>query len=136
MEILFINRFGVYHWSEYIFEDGTSKDKYWISLNCTINQEEYFAILPTSKVEKNKFNTIDTFTIKEKSSKYFKVQTLLDLKKLKINKKDEIEKAYQNDKFIYLGLLEKELQDEIEKCILDSDTLSEDLINRLLCKKI
>lgn len=52
MDILFINHFGVYHWNEYVFEDNSSKDKFWIALTCTINQKEYHAILPTSQTEK------------------------------------------------------------------------------------
>lgn len=135
MELLFVNRFGVYHWKEYMFEDQTTKDKYWISLNCTIDQKKYHAVLPTSKVEKNKFNTIDTLIIEANSSTYFKVVTLLDFKKLKINSKNEIHKAFENGKFEYLGLLEKELQDKIENTILHSETLSQILINILLCKE-
>jgi len=134
MDVLFINRFGVYHWTEYVFEDGSSKDKYWISLNCTINQKEYHAILPTSKVEKHKLNKIDTFVIDEKRSQYFTKPTLLDFKKLKIDKKDVIEKAYQDSKFKYLGLLEKEIQSDIENSIINSETLSQILIDKLLCK--
>lgn len=136
MEIFFINRFGVYHWKEYVFEDGTSKDKYWVSLNCMINQKEYHAVLPTSKVEKHKFNTIDTLIIKSGSSIHFKVDTLLDFKKLKINNKIEIEKAFTNNNFTYLGLLEQELQKKIEDTILNSETLSQILIDTLLCKEI
>ena len=136
MEIFFINRFGVYHWKEYVFEDGTSKDKYWVSLNCMINQKEYHAVLPTSKVEKHKFNTIDTLIIPSGSSVHFKVDTLLDFKKLKINNKIEIEKAFTNNNFIYLGLLEQELQKKIEDTILNSETLSQILIDTLLCKEI
>ena len=136
MELLFINRFGVYHWKEYIFEDKTTKDKYWISLNCMINQKEYHAVLPTSKVEKNKFNTIDTLIIEANSSIFFKVDTLLDFKTLKTNNKNEIEKAFENSKFAYLGLLEKEIQDKIEDTILNSETLSQILINTLLCKEV
>jgi len=136
MEIFFINRFGVYHWKEYVFEDGTSKDKYWVSLNCMINQKEYHAVLPTSKVEKHKFNTIDTLIIPSGSSIHFKVDTLLDFKKLKINNKIEIEKAFTNNNFTYLGLLEQELQKKIEDTILNSETLSQILIDTLLCKEI
>lgn len=136
MDILFINRFGVYHWKQYIFEDGSSKDKYWISLNCSINQKEYHAILPTSRIEKYKFNMIDTCIIEANQSQYFKVATLLDFKNIKINPKIEIEKAFACGNFEYLGLLEKELQGEIENVIRNSVTLSEILINALLCKKI
>lgn len=135
MEILFINRFGVYHWKQYLFEDKSLKDKYWISLNCTIHQKEYYAILPTSQIKKHKFNTIDTFILEADRSQYFKITTLLDFKNIKINSKTEIEKAFTDGKFEYLGLLEKELQNEVENVIADSVTLSEMLINTLLCKE-
>lgn len=135
MQILFLNRFGVYHWKEYILEDKTTKDKYWLSLNCMIDQEEYHAVLQTSKVEKYKFNTIDTFIITANSSSHFKVDTLLDFKKLKINTKSEIQKAFENNKFEYLGLLEKEIQKQVEDTILNSETLSELLVNTLLCRE-
>ena len=101
-----------------------------------INQKEYHAVLPTSKVEKHKFNTIDTLIIPSGSSVHFKVDTLLDFKKLKINNKIEIEKAFTNNNFTYLGLLEQELQKKIEDTILNSETLSQILIDTLLCKEI
>jgi len=72
VDILFINRFGVYHWNEYLFEDKSSKDKFWISLTCTINQKEYHAILPTSKVDKHKFRSTDIYIIEEGKSKYLR----------------------------------------------------------------
>jgi hypothetical protein len=65
---------------------------------------------------------------------HFKVDTLLDFKKLKINTKSEIQKAFENNKFEYLGLLEKEIQKQVEDTILNSETLSELLINTLLCR--
>jgi hypothetical protein len=134
MDILFINRFGVYHWSEYIFEDNSSKDKFWISLTCKINQKEYYAILPTSKVDKYKFRSTDTYIIQEGTSRYFQEKTLLDFNKIKINKQQEIEKAFKNNKFKYLGLLEKSIQYDIENIILNAQTLSQNMINTLLCK--
>jgi len=136
MELLFINRFGVYHWKEYLFEDATSKDKYWVSLTCKINQKEYHAVLPTSKVEKHKFNTIDTLIIKSGTSIHFKVDTLLDFKKLKINNKVEVETAFANNNFKYLGLLEQEIQKKVEDTILNSETLSQILIDTLLCQEV
>ena len=135
MNFLVISRFGVYHWKQFIFEDGSVRDKYWIALNCTINQKEYHAILPTSKIVKNIFNTIDTFVIEANKSQYFKVSTLLDFKNIQINSKEEIEIAFQKGNFDYLGLLEKEIQSEINKVIVNSITLSEILINTLLCRE-
>jgi hypothetical protein len=46
-----------------------------------------------------------------------------------------IEKAFENNKFRYLELLEQNIQDKIENIIENSMTLSEILINILLCKE-
>ena len=135
MDIMFINRFGVYRWSEYVFEDNSTRDKYWISLTCKIDQKEYHAILPTSKVEKHKFNTIDAYIIEAGKSQYFKSSTLLDFKKIKINKKEDINSAFKDDKFSYLGLLEESIQNDIKDLITNAETLSQNLINTLLCEK-
>ena len=46
-----------------------------------------------------------------------------------------IENAYKNSKFKYLGLLEKEHQAKIEETIKNSFTLSQKMIDDLLCQK-
>ena len=131
--MLFISRFGIYHWENFEFEDSSKKDKYWISLSCKFEQKEFYAVLPTSKIDKY-FNKSDTYIIKNGSSKYFLVDTLLDFSNIKISTKDKIERAFKNSKFKYLGLLENEHQVKIEEIIKDSFTLTQKMIDDLLCK--
>ena len=130
---IIINRFGVYHWSDFEFEDGSCKDKYWIALNCTISQKEYHAILPTSQVQKY-FNNIDTLYIEAEESEYFKKDTILDFKNIKINTKEEIENIFSKNKLDYLGLIERDIQNKIELTIENAMTLSNNMIHKLLCR--
>lgn len=132
--MLFISRFGIYHWKNFEFEDNSKKDKYWISLSCKLDQKEFYAVLPTSKIDKY-FNKSDTYIIKNGSSKYFLIDTLLDFSNIQISAKDKIESAFQNSKFKYLGLLEKEHQVKIEEIIKDSFTLTQKMIDDLLCQE-
>ena len=131
-----IIRFGVYHWNDYIFDNGTSKDKYWIALNCQIEQENYYAVLPTSQIDKYQFSTIniDTVKIEKDESKYFAKTTILDFKNIQLNTKDEIDFILNNNKLDYKGLLESEIQEKIILCIKNSETLSELFIDELLCE--
>ena len=130
---IIINRFGIYHWEEYSFEDNTKKDKYWIALNCSIDEVEYYAILPTSQI-KRYYNKIDILYIHSLESKYFSKDTILDFKNIKINSKDEIERVFSSGKLVYKGLLEKSIRDKIEQTIKDAQTLTQDEINNLLCR--
>jgi hypothetical protein len=69
-----IQRFGVYHWKSFEFEDNTQKDKYFITLNCKLNDMEIALVLPISQIEKyQKFKNriIDTVIINQNESKYF-----------------------------------------------------------------
>ena len=141
LNLLVVNRFGVYHWNDYTFNDDTSiKDKYWIALNCTINQKKYYAILPTSQYEKynkqNKFILTDTIILNPSESEYFSKKTVLDLKNLKTNSIDEIRNAFELNKFKYLGVLEKEIQNSIINTIKNAETLSNKTIKILLCEEV
>jgi len=131
-----IVRFGVYHWKDYIFDNGTTKNKYWIALNCQIKQENYYAVLPTSQIDKYKFSTIniDTVKIEKYESKYFAKTTILDFKNIQLNTKDEMDFILNNNKLDYKGLLESEIQEKIILCIKNSETLSELFIEELLCE--
>jgi len=132
-----IIRFGVYHWSQFEFNDGSNKDKYFIALNCRITDEEISIVLPTSKVDKYEKNSkflLDTIKIEAKESKYFRVDTIIDLKNYHIINSNKIENAIKNSKINYLGILEEELQHKIISAIKNAYTLSQIDINKLLCK--
>ena len=135
--MFFIQRFGVYHWKSFIFEDNTKKDKYFITLNCKLSDKEIALILPTSQVEKYKSvsnRLIDTIIIKANESRFFKKDTLIDLKNIKYFEANSIYEAVEKGKVNYLGLLEKELIQRIENSINEASTLSKKLKNQLLCR--
>jgi len=135
--MFFIQRFGVYHWEKFEFEDYSNKDKYFITLNCKLNDNEIALILPTSQVEKyHKFQNrlIDTIIITSNESKFFKKDTLIDLKNIKYFESNSIYEAVEKSKINYLGLLEKDICERIEKAINEAITLSTKLKNQLLCE--
>lgn len=134
--MFFIQRFGVYHWEKFTFEDNTSKDKYFITLNCTLNDVDIALVLPTSQIEKyQKFKNrlIDTIIIKENESRYFKKQTLIDLKNIKYFEAVAIYEAVEKGKITYLGLLEEHISKRIEDAIKLAITLSPKVKKALLC---
>ncbi len=51
MSILIIQRGSLFHWENYEFEDNSKKNKYFIALNCKIQDSEINLVLPTSKIE-------------------------------------------------------------------------------------
>jgi len=132
-----ITRFGVYHWGKFEFEDGTSKDKFFITLNCRSGDREISIVLPTSQVEKwldGPRPTVDTVIIEDGESEHFSVRTLIDLKNIIVKEKEEIEGAVAVGKVEYVGLLEKPLQERIVRAIKEARTLSKKDIRRLLCE--
>jgi hypothetical protein len=46
---LLIHRASVFKWFDYTFGNGDSKDKFFITLNCSINDFPINAVLPTSQ---------------------------------------------------------------------------------------
>ena len=135
--MFFIQRFGVYHWESFEFEDNTKKDKYFITLNCKLNDKDIALVLPTSQIEKyQKFKNrlIDTIIINANESKFFKKDTLIDLKNIKYFEAVAIYDAVEKGKINYLGLLEEELIKRIEKAIKEAITLSNKIKRQLLCE--
>lgn len=86
MSILVIQRFGVYHCENFQFEDGTSKNKFFIALNCSIKDSSINLVLPTSQYEKHYENSnyylMDTVIIQDSQSTYFDKKTVIDLKNI------------------------------------------------------
>ena len=133
--MIIIYRFGVYHWKSFKFEDNTSKDKYFIALNCKINDIEISVVLPTSQIQKyNSKRLIDTIFIKANESQFFTKDTIIDLKNIKIIDKNRLDNALQQNKINYLGKLEDNLIKRIETAIIEAITLSNIERNKLLCK--
>ena len=135
--MFFIQRFGVYHWESFEFEDNTKKDKYFITLNCRLNDKDIALVLTTSQIEKyQKFKNrlIDTIIINANESKFFKKDTLIDLKNIKYFEAVAIYDAVEKGKINYLGLLEEELIKRIEKAIKEAITLSNKIKRQLLCE--
>ena len=131
-----IVRFGVYHWKGFEFEDGTYKDKYFITLNCKLEDKEIALVLPTSQVHKyQKFRSIDTIKILKDESIYFHKDTLIDLKNIKVVESAKIIKAHKAKRIKYLGLLEEKLQNRIIEAIKRAKTLSLKVKKSLLCDK-
>jgi len=135
--MFFIQRFGVYHWESFEFEDNTKKDKYFIALNCKLNDREIALVLPTSQIDKYQkivSRLIDTIIITSSESNFFKKDTLIDLKNIKYFEAVAIYEAGEKGKINYLGLLEEELIKRIEKAIKEAITLSPKIKKQLLCE--
>jgi len=133
---IIINRFGVYHWSSFEFDNKTSKNKYFIALNCSFNEIEFCVLLATSQVEKyQRFQNrlIDTIFIEKNKSRYFKVDTIIDLKNIQTIETKKFQKAIYENKINYLGLIEEDIKEKIIKTIKNAKTLSKIIKNKLLC---
>jgi len=128
-----ILRFGVYHWKSFEFEDGTSKDKYFIAFNCKLDDLEISIVLPTSQIEKyTGTRLIDTVLVNRQESQYFSKDTLIDLKNIKVYEREKIEIALNGGKIQYLGILEKFLIKRIKDAITNAVTLSPKVKRKLL----
>ncbi len=140
---ILIHRWGVYHWEDYRFSDGSSKNKYWIALVCKIihpktNSEQIIpSLIPTSRWEKYSSYPrllIDTVVLEPGESHFFSKKTILDLNNIQWVKEDIIHRAIERDKLSYLGLLESCIIQRIEKAIRNAETLSYQDIKILLCE--
>ena len=133
MSLLIIQRFGVYHWESFVFEDGTSKDKFFIALNCNIGDKEINLVLPTSQFYKRYENSthylMDTVIIEECESGFFSKKTVIDLKNIHQIKSNECNIANIN----YKGVLESYICMQIEDTIKNSILLTKKRIKELLC---
>jgi len=136
MKVLVV-RGGVYHWQSYQFKDKTQRDKFFISLNCKIDCEPFWLVLPTSQYEKqyqgSQKRLIDTLILEPHESQYFPKKTVIDLKNLKDVCPNELKNAINQQKINYIGLLEKPIFERLEQTIKQALTLSPILINQLLC---
>lgn len=137
---LIIYRCTIFHWKDYQFSDtGEYKDKYWLTLNCKINEFPINIILPTSQYDNHHYshdiNLVDCVIIEKGESQYFnKEKTILDLKNVIKEDEYKIRTGYEEGFLVELGPLEDNLCSRLEKAIEDSDTLDEYEIDELLCR--
>ena len=141
---ILIYRWGVYHWEDFRFPDGSSKNKYWIALVCRIinskNGSEQLipSLIPTSQWEKYSSNPqwlIDTVVVEPEESQFFSKKTILDLKNIQWVEETTIYQALQKGKLTYQGTLEETIIQEVESAIRNAETLSLRDIKILLCEE-
>jgi len=134
-----IVRGGVYHWRSFQFEDQTQRDKFFISLNCEIDSEPFWLVLPTSQYEKHyqgqPQRLVDTLVLEPLESQLFPKKTVIDLKNLKDVCPNALQNAINQQKVTYVGLLEEAILKRLEQTIEQALTLSPALIEQLLCRQ-
>jgi len=140
--VLFIKRFSVFYWVNYEFHDGSEeRNKYIITLNCSVNEFPLTIILHTSKDDgafySNQKNLIDCVVIKTGESEFFTYKdnnTIVDLRNINTEDQSIIEAVLDEGELQFQGILEQELQDRITKAIKDSLTIEEYLTDKYLCR--
>jgi hypothetical protein len=139
---IYITRGSVFKWFEYEFSADNSqyetKDKYWITLNCKVNDFPINAVLPTSQYNNHYYSNpahlIDTVIFEKGESQYFNSKkTIIDLKNIIEEDEYIIKEAYEAKYLIHLGDLEPELLTKIEEVIRNSDEIDLFKINEYLC---
>jgi len=133
-----ITRGSVYLWYEYPFVDSDDvRDKYWITLNCKINDFPINAILPTSQWNNHHYsreeNLIDTVIIERGESNFFNKKTVIDLKNILIEDEIRIRDGIENNFLQYQGELESDIFLRIESAIQSAITISTIDKNEYLC---
>jgi len=140
---ILIHRWGVYHWEDFRFSDGSSKNKYWIALVCKIinpktgSEHLIPSLIPTSQWEKYSSHSrwlIDTVVLEPGESRFFSKKTILDLKNIQWVKEETIQNAIKLKKLTYLGVLESNIVQKVEDAIKNAETLSPNVIRILLCE--
>ncbi len=135
--MIIISRGSIYLWKSYEFEDGTCKDKYWISLTCTVNGVPVYAVLPTSQYDKHyKYNEqrcYDTVILEANESQFFPKKTVIDLKNIRKEDPILLKKAIKENRLSYIGQLEQEILERIKIEIENAYTLPQELIDDLTC---
>ena len=140
---LVITRGSVFKWYEYEFSADSNeyetRDKFWITLNCKINDFPINAVLPTSQYDNhyysNAVHMIDTVVINRGESVYFNAdKTIIDLKNIIEEDEYLIREAYEADYLTYLGNLEPDLLTRIENAIQNAQELDLFKIDEYLCR--
>jgi len=140
-DVLHIVRGSIYYWTDYAFNEHEedNRNKFWITLNCKVNDFPINVVLPTSQGDNHYYsnpgNMQDVVIIEAKESGYFYKKTIIDLKKIAHESKDKIEEAWEDGYLKYKGNLEEHLFGRIEKAIEDAITISPIDKNEYLCKE-
>ena len=126
-------------WREYPFEDeDNSKDKYWITLNCKINDFPINAVLPTSQWSNHYYskadNMLDTVVLEAHESQFFNKKTIIDLKNIVLEDEEQVKDGIECGLLNYLGELESNLFQRIEVAIQNAITLSNFDKKEYLCQ--
>ena len=133
-----ITRGSVYLWYEYPSIDSNDvRDKYWITLNCSINDFPINTILPTSQWNNHYYSRedslIDTVIIEQGESEFFTKKTVIDLKNILIEDEVRIRDGIENNFLQYKGKLEGEIFERIENAIKFAITISSMDKDEYLC---
>ena len=138
---LHITRGSIYFWKNYAFNENEedNRNKYWITLNCKVNDFPINVVLPTSqnnnRYYSNQDNMIDTVVIEASESEYFSKKTIIDLKNITHESQDKIEEAWDLRYLQYCGNLEVDLLDRIEEAIRNAITISPMDKKEYLCEE-
>lgn len=141
-DVLHIVRGSIYYWTQYRFKENEedSRNKYWVTLNCKVNDFPMNIVLPTSQVDKSYYdnpdNMRDTVVIEANESEYFHKKTFIDLKNIVYEHQTTIEEAWDAGYLKYQGNLEGYLFDRIENAIRNAITLSPMDKKELLCEEV
>ena len=140
-DILHITRGSIYFWENHAFNENEedNRNKYWITLNCKVNDFPINVVLPTSQNNNwyysNLNNMIDTVVIEASESEYFFKKTIIDLKNITHESKDNIEEAWDLGYLKYHGSLEVDLFGRIEAAIRNAITISPMDKKEYLCEE-
>lgn len=133
-----IERASVFHYRDFQFNDGSSKDKFIITLNCKIFDDEVSFVLPTSQTTKSFYqdskNLEDVVTIEKNESQFFHKRTFIDLKNIREEDFEFFEEAFKIGNLNFLGKLEDDIFERIESTIRNSELIDDYLKDIYLCK--
>ncbi len=138
-----VYRWGVYHWTDFRFQDGSSKNKFWIALVCKIidpkdgSEVKIPSLIPTSqweKYENHPNRLIDTVILEPGESQFFPKKTILDLKNIQWVREKDLYIAIHTGRLTFKGTLEEDICRKVEHAIREAETLSPRDIRVLLCE--
>lgn len=136
MKDFIIERGSIFHQKDFEFEDGSSKDKYLITLNCKYFDNHINFVLTTSQskyYQNSKFRH-NVLVIEENESTYFNKQTFIDVDR-NVYECDfnSLKHKFEIGDLTLRGVLEVNIIKKIERMIRNSD-LDNILKKEYLCE--